>query len=78
MPEKEFQKAYKSNHRLKTRVNNFHRQKLESTSNNDDDFVAIRPEWTTVDRILAHRFSDGNGSFASFVFTSSHHSSILK
>lgn len=56
MPEKEFVKAYKTNHRLKTRVNNFHRQKLESSNNNEDDFVAIRPEWTTVDRILAYRF----------------------
>lgn len=56
VPEKEFVKAYKTNHRLKTRVNNFHRQKLESSNNNEDDFVAIRPEWTTVDRILAYRF----------------------
>ncbi|CAA7032933.1 unnamed protein product [Microthlaspi erraticum] len=63
VPEKEFQKAYKSNHRLKTRVNNFHRQKLESTNNNDDDFVAIRPEWTTVDRILAHREEDGEEEY---------------
>ncbi|VYS53442.1 unnamed protein product [Arabidopsis thaliana] len=58
VPEKEFQKAYKSNHRLKTRVNNFHRQ-MESFNNSEDDFVAIRPEWTTVDRILACREEDG-------------------
>ncbi|CAN8315046.1 unnamed protein product [Cochlearia groenlandica] len=61
--EKEFHKAYKSNHRLKTRVNNFHRLKLESANNNDDDFVAIRPEWTTVDRIIAHREEDGEEQY---------------
>jgi len=59
VPEKEFQKAYKSNHRLKTRVNNFHRQ-MESFNNSEDDFVAIRPEWTTVDRILACRSREWN------------------
>lgn len=78
MPEKEFQKAYKSNHRLKTRVNNFHRQ-MESTNNSEDDFLAIRPEWTTVDRILACRSSDGMNSLIylsanSFLYTSFHHS----
>ncbi|CAH8390357.1 unnamed protein product [Eruca vesicaria subsp. sativa] len=61
VPEKEFVKAYKSHHRLKTRVNNFHRMKLEF--NNEDDFVAIRPEWTTVDRILAYREEDGEEQY---------------
>ncbi|CAN8289375.1 unnamed protein product [Cochlearia groenlandica] len=42
-----------------TWVNNFQRIKLESANNNDDDFVAIRPEWTTVDRILSHRTRRG-------------------
>ncbi|XP_044472362.1 CHD3-type chromatin-remodeling factor PICKLE-like isoform X2 [Mangifera indica] len=55
VPEKEFLKAFKSHPRLKTKVNNFKRQ---SNSNTEDDFVAIRPEWTTVDRILACRGDD--------------------
>uniref|UniRef100_A0A2C9UD31 CHD3-type chromatin-remodeling factor PICKLE n=1 Tax=Manihot esculenta TaxID=3983 RepID=A0A2C9UD31_MANES len=54
VPEKEFLKAFKSNSHLRTKVNNFHRQ-TASNNNSDDDFVAIRPEWTTVDRILACR-----------------------
>ncbi|KAK8660697.1 hypothetical protein V6N13_051612 [Hibiscus sabdariffa] len=54
VPEKEFLKAFKSNPRLRTKVNNFHRQ-MASKNSSDDDFVAIRPEWTTVDRILACR-----------------------
>ncbi|OAY53615.1 CHD3-type chromatin-remodeling factor PICKLE [Manihot esculenta] len=54
VPEKEFLKAFKSNPRLRTKVNNFHRQ-MASNNNSEDDFVAIRPEWTTVDRILACR-----------------------
>ncbi|KAA8518154.1 hypothetical protein F0562_015628 [Nyssa sinensis] len=57
VPEKEFLKAYKANPRLKTKVNNFHRQ-MSSMKNSEDDFVAIRPEWTTVDRILACRGLD--------------------
>ncbi|XP_050216353.1 CHD3-type chromatin-remodeling factor PICKLE [Mercurialis annua] len=57
VPEKEFLKAFKSNPRLKTKVNNFHRQ-MDSNNNSVDEFVAIRPEWTTVDRILACRGDD--------------------
>ncbi|KAK1550249.1 hypothetical protein Q3G72_016142 [Acer saccharum] len=57
VPEKEFLKAFKSNSRLKTKVNNFHRQ-MESNNNAEEDFVAIRPEWTTVDRIIACRGED--------------------
>ncbi|PQQ21046.1 CHD3-type chromatin-remodeling factor PICKLE [Prunus yedoensis var. nudiflora] len=57
VPEKEFVKAFKAHPRLKTKVNNFHRQ-MESSNNSEDDFVAIRPEWTTVDRILACRGDD--------------------
>ncbi|KAK4277229.1 hypothetical protein QN277_015253 [Acacia crassicarpa] len=55
--EKEFLKAFKSNPRLKTKVNNFHRQ-MASSNTSEEDFVAIRPEWTTVDRILACRGHD--------------------
>nr|DAD25895.1 TPA_asm: hypothetical protein HUJ06_027363 [Nelumbo nucifera] len=55
VPEKEFHKAFKAHPRLRTKVNNFHRQ-MASVNNSEDDFVAIRPEWTTVDRILACRF----------------------
>ncbi|KAL8154275.1 hypothetical protein V2J09_012035 [Rumex salicifolius] len=57
LPEEEFIKAYKSLPRLKTKVNNFHRQ-MDSVNNSIDDFIAIRPEWTTVDRILACRGDD--------------------
>ncbi|XWS17860.1 hypothetical protein CRYUN_Cryun33cG0104600 [Craigia yunnanensis] len=57
VPEKEFLKAFKSNPRLRTKVNNFHRQ-MASNNSSEDDFVAIRPEWTTVDRILARRGDD--------------------
>ncbi|PSS11200.1 CHD3-type chromatin-remodeling factor PICKLE like [Actinidia chinensis var. chinensis] len=57
VPEKEFIKAYKAHPRLRTKVNNFHRQ-MSSVNNSEDDFVAIRPEWTTVDRILACRGDD--------------------
>ncbi|PSS01091.1 CHD3-type chromatin-remodeling factor PICKLE like [Actinidia chinensis var. chinensis] len=57
VPEKEFIKAYKEHPRLRTKVNNFHRQ-MSSVNNSEDDFVAIRPEWTTVDRILACRGDD--------------------
>jgi hypothetical protein len=56
VPEKEFHKAFKTNPRLKTKVNNFHRQ-MTSSNNSDEDFVAIRPEWTTVDRVLSCRFN---------------------
>ncbi|GMJ11122.1 CYTOKININ-HYPERSENSITIVE 2, hypersensitive to red and blue 2, GYMNOS [Hibiscus trionum] len=57
VPEKEFLKAFKSNPRLRTKVNNFHRQ-MASNNSSEDDFVAIRPEWTTVDRVLACRGDD--------------------
>nr|CAD1825673.1 unnamed protein product [Ananas comosus var. bracteatus] len=52
--ENEFLKASKAHPRLKTRLNNFHRQ-MDSMDKSDDDWVAIRPEWTTVDRIIASR-----------------------
>ncbi|GER35306.1 chromodomain helicase DNA binding protein [Striga asiatica] len=57
VPETEFVKAYKSNPRLRTKVNNFHRQ-ASSSANGEDDYVAIRPDWTTVDRIIACREAD--------------------
>ncbi|XP_015945340.1 CHD3-type chromatin-remodeling factor PICKLE [Arachis duranensis] len=57
VPEKEFVKAFKAYPRLRTKVNNFHRQ-MASVNTSDEDFVAIRPEWTTVDRILACRGVD--------------------
>ncbi|KAJ9167671.1 hypothetical protein P3X46_019285 [Hevea brasiliensis] len=58
VPEKEFLKAFKSNSHLRTKFNNFRRQ-MASNNNPEDEFVAIRPEWTTVDRILACR-GDGD------------------
>ncbi|XP_051137067.1 CHD3-type chromatin-remodeling factor PICKLE-like [Andrographis paniculata] len=54
VPEAEFVKAYKSNPRLRTKVNNFHRQ-ASSLNKHDDEYVPIRPDWTTVDRIIACR-----------------------
>ncbi|KAK3036792.1 hypothetical protein RJ639_030484 [Escallonia herrerae] len=62
VPEKEFVKAYKAHPRLRTKVNNFQRQ-MSSANNTEDDFVAIRPEWTTVDRILACRAEMDSASF---------------
>lgn len=53
--ELEFIKAFKTHARLKSRINNFNRQ-MENNYDSDDEFIAIRPEWTTVDRILARRF----------------------
>ncbi|XP_019087304.1 PREDICTED: CHD3-type chromatin-remodeling factor CHR7-like [Camelina sativa] len=59
--EQEFEKAYKSHPRqkLKARVNKFNAV-MDSTSshNGGDEFIAIHPEWTTVDRILACREED--------------------
>ncbi|KAL8475219.1 hypothetical protein ACS0TY_031582 [Phlomoides rotata] len=54
VPEKQFVQAYKTNPRLRTKVNNFHKQ-APSSNNHDDEFIPIRPEWTTVDRIIACR-----------------------
>ncbi|KAK9068358.1 hypothetical protein SSX86_012470 [Deinandra increscens subsp. villosa] len=54
VPEKEFIKAYKELPRLRTKVNNFRKQ-MPVGNNSEDDFVAIRPEYTMVDRILACR-----------------------
>ncbi|XP_051119947.1 CHD3-type chromatin-remodeling factor PICKLE-like [Andrographis paniculata] len=54
IPEAEFVKAYKSNPRLRTKVNNFH-TKFSSLNNHEDEYVPIRPDWTTVDRIIACR-----------------------
>lgn len=55
VPEKEFTKAYKTLPRLKTKVNNFNKQS-SSLNSSEDDCAAIRPEWTTVDRVLACRY----------------------
>ncbi|KAL0323654.1 UNVERIFIED_CONTAM: CHD3-type chromatin-remodeling factor PICKLE [Sesamum calycinum] len=54
VPEMEFVKAYKSNPRLRTKVNNFHKQ-ASSSNNSEDENVPIRPDWTTVDRVIACR-----------------------
>ncbi|KAI4379873.1 hypothetical protein MLD38_006115 [Melastoma candidum] len=57
IPEKEFLKAYKTNSRLKTKVNNFNKQ-MASNNSAEDEYVPIRPEWTMVDRIIASRGED--------------------
>lgn len=59
VPEHEFEKAYKSLRGLETMVNQFH-STMESLGNKVYDFVAIPPEWTTVDRIISFRLSDEN------------------
>ncbi|XP_011622141.1 CHD3-type chromatin-remodeling factor PICKLE isoform X2 [Amborella trichopoda] len=51
--EEEVQKAFKKIPRLRTKVNNFHQKMGSNTS--EEDYVSIRPEWTTVDRIIATR-----------------------
>eukprot|EP01018_Ginkgo_biloba_P007663 Gb_18673 [translate_table: standard] len=52
----EFEKVFKAYPRLKTRINNFHRQ-MDSMNISEDDWVPIRPEWTTVDRIIGSRMT---------------------
>ncbi|KAG0504100.1 hypothetical protein HPP92_004172 [Vanilla planifolia] len=54
VPEEEFRKACKVNPRLRTRLNTFQKQ-MASMDNTEDDWIGIRPEWTTVDRIIATR-----------------------
>ncbi|KAL0739308.1 hypothetical protein Bca4012_015518 [Brassica carinata] len=62
VPEHEFEKAYNSISGLETMVNQFH-STMESLGNNVYDFVAIPPEWTTVDRILFCREDDGQKKY---------------
>lgn len=54
IPEDEFKKASKTNPRLKTRLNKF-KEQMGSMNKSEDEWIAIRPEWTTVDRVLASR-----------------------
>lgn len=64
MSEQELEEAYKSHPRLrlkthlKTRVKKFNAKMDYTISLNGDDYIAIRPEWTTVDRIIDCRLSD--------------------
>ncbi|WZZ76570.1 hypothetical protein YC2023_087940 [Brassica napus] len=62
VPEHEFEKAYKSLRDLETMVNQFH-STMESLGNKVYDFVAIPPEWTTVDRIISFREEDGERKY---------------
>ncbi|KAL5071495.1 hypothetical protein RYX36_022382 [Vicia faba] len=62
VPEEEFAKAFKNYPRLKTKVNNYHCQDA-LLKRLDEDFVAIRPEWTSVDRILACRQNDNEKEY---------------
>lgn len=58
--EKEYSEAANIHPRLRTRLNNFRRQKeamKKEAERSGEDIVAIRPEWTTVDRILASRYA---------------------
>ncbi|KAK8923556.1 CHD3-type chromatin-remodeling factor PICKLE [Platanthera zijinensis] len=54
VPEEEFIKACKVNPRLRTRLNTFQKQ-MDTMGATGDDWIAIRPEWTTVDRIISKR-----------------------
>ncbi|XP_057845926.2 CHD3-type chromatin-remodeling factor PICKLE [Cryptomeria japonica] len=56
VPYEEFQKSFKEIPRIKTRMNNFNRQ-MDSMKFSEDDWVPIRPEWTTVDRIISSRLT---------------------
>ncbi|KAF4352937.1 hypothetical protein G4B88_001370 [Cannabis sativa] len=62
VPEKEFLKAFKTHPRLKTKVTHFHRQ-MTLNKNSEDDFVAVKPEWTTVDRVIACRGDDNEKEY---------------
>ncbi|KAL8063013.1 hypothetical protein ABFX02_01G000800 [Erythranthe guttata] len=62
VPETEFLKAYKSNPRLRTKVNNFHKQ-ASSSNISEDEYIPIRPDWTTVDRVIACREIDGEKEY---------------
>ncbi|EFH45565.1 hypothetical protein ARALYDRAFT_328538 [Arabidopsis lyrata subsp. lyrata] len=66
VPEQEFEKAYKSHPRLKlkSRVDKFNADKDKFIAENGDEYIAIRPEWTTVDRIIACR---GRGDFKEYL-----------
>ncbi|XP_017430906.1 CHD3-type chromatin-remodeling factor PICKLE isoform X2 [Vigna angularis] len=66
VPEEEFLKAFKTQPGLKIRINSFHRR-IESAKNSNEDFVAIRSEWTMVDRILACRQGHGDDKKAYLV-----------
>ncbi|KAJ1698567.1 hypothetical protein LUZ63_007079 [Rhynchospora breviuscula] len=52
--ESEFTKSATVYHRLKQRLNTYYRHS-ESVDKSDEEWVAIRPEWTSVDRIIASR-----------------------
>ncbi|MQL75940.1 hypothetical protein Taro_008326 [Colocasia esculenta] len=52
--EKDFIKAFKEFPRLKTKVNNFKRQ-MDLVNNSEDEWIPVRSEWTTVDRVIASR-----------------------
>ncbi|CAA7041549.1 unnamed protein product [Microthlaspi erraticum] len=62
VPEKVFEKAYKSIRLLRKRVTKFH-EKMEIIRNNGGEHVAIRPEWTTVNRIIDCRGVDGDKEY---------------
>lgn len=49
-------RAFNTDYWLKIKLNRF-KAKMESVDTLDDEFIAIRPEWTTVDRIIARRFA---------------------
>ncbi|CAB79908.1 putative protein [Arabidopsis thaliana] len=61
VPEQEFEKAYKSHPhlKLKLRVTRFNAaMDVFIAENGAHEFIAIRPEWKTVDRIIACREGD--------------------
>jgi len=63
VPEQEFEKAYKSHPhlKLKLRVTRFNAaMDVFIAENGAHEFIAIRPEWKTVDRIIACRLSDSS------------------
>ncbi|XP_059076151.1 CHD3-type chromatin-remodeling factor PICKLE isoform X4 [Cryptomeria japonica] len=54
--QEDFERAFKSYPQLKTRLNNFHRQ-LDSVNASNDDWMPLRSEWVTVDRVINCRMT---------------------
>ncbi|KAK4755859.1 hypothetical protein SAY87_009616 [Trapa incisa] len=64
--EEEFVKASKTNFRLRAKLNSFHKKTSLNDRGGSEDgeqVVALRPEWTTVDRVIACRVQDGHKEF---------------
>ncbi|KAJ3695446.1 hypothetical protein LUZ60_000823 [Juncus effusus] len=59
--ESEFARAAMTYPRLKQRLNTFHRH-TDGVDKTDEEWVPVRPEWTSVDRILSSRKTEDGSS----------------